>query len=191
MTKPKLIARQIPLLILCLMFSVLVWSFVFNLLTDTDAAHKLVVYADAELPDATGLAVRLEEGRGEAIRMVRVHPFTYALMDSAELIRADLYLMTESDLTEYAEWLAPVPEALRGAGELFTGEDGEPYAIRLPALAGDGRWVRHEGGSLWLAFGAASLHLPGNADAADAEAVACAERLIGLLTLPSGADVHE
>ena len=182
MTKAKLIARQIPLLILCLMFSVLVWSFVFNLIRDTDAAHKLVVYVHADVPDSRGFSVRLEEGRGEGIRMVCVHPFEYALMDSSELVRSDLFVLPESDLEAYFDWLAPVPEPLRGAGELWTSEDGEPYAVRLPEEAGDGRWIRYEGAeTLWLAFGAQSAHLPGNAEAADAEAVALAEELLMLL----------
>ena len=51
----------VPVLVLWLMLSVLVWGFVFTRITDTDPAHKITLFVDSEVTDATGLAVKLEE----------------------------------------------------------------------------------------------------------------------------------
>ena len=53
----------IPLLALWLMLCVFLWGFVFNLITDTDPAHKITVCVDAQAPGAVDLAVLLEEAK--------------------------------------------------------------------------------------------------------------------------------
>lgn len=182
MSKRQLISRQVPLLIVWLILSGLIWSYVFNIINDTDAAHKLTIYADTEVRESTRLNLFLEEGRGEGIRMVRVHPFTYAMMSSEELTHADLYIMTESDLTAYAEWLTPVPDSLREGRILWTDADGKPCGIRLTGCydAALG-WFPYAGDeTLWLAFGGKSLHLSGADSAVDNEAEACALRLLSI-----------
>lgn len=77
----KRILSAITLLILWLAASGLVWGWVYSLLTETDAAHKLCVYADGTLTRATELSVRLEEGQPAQIRMVKVRPFSYSMFD--------------------------------------------------------------------------------------------------------------
>ena len=42
----------VPVLILWLMLSVLVWGFVFTRITDTDPAHKITLFVDSEVTDA-------------------------------------------------------------------------------------------------------------------------------------------
>ena len=185
MIKRKVISRQIPLLILWLMASFLLWNFVLNLLTDTGPAHKIAVYADMAVPDGTGLAVELEKEKADAIRMIRVRPFTYAMMGGEELAHADLLIVPESDFGRYPDWFAPVPEALREGRTLYPSDAGEALGIRIAESSPPGKdfgWIRYEGTEpLYLAFGAHSLHLEGREGAADNEAAACAERLLTLL----------
>ena len=66
-------------------------GFVFNQITDTAPEYKIVIYADCEVQNAPEL--------------VKIHPFSYALFDSVRLKQADLYLVPDSHLDEYREWL--------------------------------------------------------------------------------------
>ncbi|MBR5345802.1 MAG: hypothetical protein IK127_08275 [Clostridia bacterium] len=184
MKKRKIISRQIPLLILWLMASALLWSFILNIITDTDAAHKLVVYADTQVTNATELAVKLEENKPEAIRMVRVRPFTYAMMGADELAHADLLLVPEADFENYPDWFASVPDSLRTAGTLYE-QDGEPLGMLVFDPETDSpdkqHWFALDAQRYYLAFGLHSLHVPGVEDAVDDAAVDCASRLLTLL----------
>ena len=80
-------------------------GFVFNQITDTAPEYKIVIYADCEVQNAPELAEKLEKALDGAVRMVKIHPFSYALFDSVRLKQADLYLVPDSHLDEYREWL--------------------------------------------------------------------------------------
>lgn len=82
-------------------------GFVFNQITDTAPENKIVIYADCEVQNAPETAEKLEKALDSAIRMVKIHPFSYALFDSVRLRQADLYLVPDSHLEEYREWLLP------------------------------------------------------------------------------------
>ena len=179
MTNRERIARQIPLMILWAMLSALLWSFVFNLITDTDPAHKLTLFIDAETPGAAELAAELEKGTGEGIRMVKVHPFTYAMMDAGEINGADLYIVSEDRFGQFAGWYAEVPESLREGHELRE-SDGVPKGIRIPGGAAQ-PWIVFGDQPYWLTFGVRSRHLSAHENAVDDEAAAAAVRLLVLL----------
>ncbi len=181
MTKRERVSRQVPLMILWAMLSALVWSFVFNIITDTDPTRKLTLFADAETPGAAELAAELEKETGAGIRMVKVHPFTYAMMDASEINGSDLYIVSEERFDEFAAWYAPVPESLRD-GHTLRESDGEPRGILIhdPEAAPDQAWIRFGQQRYYLTFGVKSRHLPGGEDPVDAEAVACAEHLLRL-----------
>ena len=91
----------------------MVTGFVFNQITDTAPANKIVIYADCEVQNAPETAEKLEKALNGTVRMVKIHPFSYALFDSVRLRQADLYLVPDSHLAEYREW--------------FTAEDGIPF----------------------------------------------------------------
>ena len=123
-------ARLVPGMLLWLTVSVLLWNWVFNLLTETDPEHKIMLFADMHHFADRALAEMLEEDLPEGIRMVQVHSFDYALMDSASLEAADLYVMTESQVREHQSWLCPLPAALvPSAGALIL--EGEPVGVPL------------------------------------------------------------
>ena len=104
----------IPLLILWLMFSIFLWGFVFNLITDAPPREKITLCVDAETPGATELAVLLEEKLNGQVRMVKVRSFDYAMFDSGALTGADLFIVPASHAEIYQEWFLPMPEELRG-----------------------------------------------------------------------------
>ena len=74
----KKIGQLIPLLGVWLLVAVIFGSFVFYQITDTDPAHKLTLYVDGEVRNEAQLAALLEKELPEPIRMVQVHPFSYA-----------------------------------------------------------------------------------------------------------------
>ena len=108
----KKFGRLIPLLGIWLLVAVIFGSFVFYRITDTDPAHKLTLYVDGEVRDEAQLAARLEKGLPEPIRLVQVHPFTYAMFGSDALRAADLYIVPDSEKEQFADWFAPGEEVL-------------------------------------------------------------------------------
>ena len=90
--------------VLWAMIAMVFTGFVFNQITDTVPENKIVVFADCEIQNAPDLAEKLERELNGAVRMVKIHPFTYAMFDSSRLKQADLYLVPESHREEYREW---------------------------------------------------------------------------------------
>ena len=134
-------AALTPLLILWA-FGVLIFgSFVFYQVTDTDRAHKIVLYIDGTTVREDQLAARLEEGLDDPVRMVKVHPFSYEMF-GGELPTADLYIVPDSRQAQYAEWYAPEEDSMvvydpetgfaaAGAYIVYTPEGEEPEVWRL------------------------------------------------------------
>ena len=89
------------------MLAVVFTGFVFNQITDAAPADKIVIYADCEVRNAPELAEKLEKALDGKIRMVKIHPFTYAMFDSVRLKHADLYIVPDSRKAEYQEWFLP------------------------------------------------------------------------------------
>ena len=177
----------VPALTLWLMFSVLLWGFVFSRITDTVPQKKLTLCVDAAVPRATELAVELEKTKGEGIRMVKVRPFSYAMFDGDVLRNADLFIVKASDIEAYRDWFAPLPDALRGNAALTL--DGEPYG--LPAYdATTGKGIATDyityfataetPENCYLLFGRKSTHLLSNEDAVDDAAVDFARSLLAI-----------
>ncbi len=175
MNKFKKLLSLVPALVLWLMLSVLVWGFVFTRIMDTDAAHKLTLFVDAEVTDGTALAVRLEEELGGNIRMVKARPFSYAMLDGAQLQAADLFIIRADHMETYGGWLAPLPEEARGIGREYI-RDGAAWGILAydaetrSGIASGSINYQPPGepeSDYYLCFGRQSLHVPGNPDAVD------------------------
>ncbi len=127
--------------VLWAMLAAVFTGFVFNQITDTVPADKIVIYADCEVLDAPELADRMEKLLEGKIRMVKIHPFSYAMFDSNRLKQADLYIVPDSHKEEYGQWFPPEegivlydPASGReSAGKyfLFVPEGGtsEPYRV--------------------------------------------------------------
>lgn len=179
----KKLLSLLPLMILWLMLSVILWGFVFTRLTDTDARHKIVVCVDAQVSGSTELAVELEKEKDAALRMIQVRPFSYAMLDSSVLRQADLYIIPLSDAETYADWLTPLPEEMSDQPELLLRE-GVAWGIKIydAALARGSAdaYIGYGPEDYYLFFGKSSLHVPGNPDAADCLALDIARRLTEL-----------
>lgn len=179
----------VPGLILWGMFSMLLWCWVFSLITDTAPEKKISLYIDGTVSRSVELAAVLEENLPEGIRMVRVHPFTYAMMDSESIRRADLFILPEQDIGVYREWLAPLPDAFGSDWQSLLVRDSVPLGIRVydseAGLCAAGSCISYsESGfpdQVWyLCFGNQSLHTPGIPGALDSAAVPVAEALVRL-----------
>ena len=73
-------------------------------ITDTDAAHKITIYVDGQVRNEAQLAARLEKELPDPVRMVQIHPFSYAMFGSAALKAADLFIVPDSDRDQFADW---------------------------------------------------------------------------------------
>ena len=169
------LSALLPLLLLWGMMSVLVWGFVFNILTDAPRGEKLLIYADTAVTRGEVLADRLEQaengpcGPGSPIRMVKIHPFAYAMLDSGELRNSDLYIMTAEDISAYRDWLAPLDESFtNGQPETLFELDGEALGIPLWQPGGSGSPLadtfgfadpQHADAAFYLCVGANSPYL--------------------------------
>ena len=158
--------RLFPLFVLWLIIIPIFTGFVFTRITDTDAAHKVTVYVDADLRDAASLAALLEKAAPDPVRMVKVHPFAYALFGSDALKQADLYIVPLSHAEEYRDWFAPLPEGVAASvsaeypdGVTVPGsgsESGAAACIRYIVASGDPE-------PFLLFFGRKSAHLADHA----------------------------
>lgn len=185
MRKIRRFLDTLPALVLWAMLSIFLWSFVFNFLTDVPAAEKVVLFIDAPLTNETRLAVALEEAAADSIQMVQVRSFAYAMMGSEEIENADLYIIGESGIAEYAEWFATLPEELQ-TGTLLE-KDGQPLGIKVwDAATGEGLAPESIGYTFpgkavedhYLLVGRNSLHVQTHENAVDNEAITCALELL-------------
>lgn len=189
----KRLWNLIPAMILWGMLSVFLWGWIFTFLTDTQPENKLTLFIDAAVTDGTGLAVQLEETLlDDTISMVKVYPFTYAMLDSEPLRQSDAYLVRASHVEEYREWFAPWSvgfSAKDGSDDALLLLDGAPYGIRVyDAATGTGiaqAFIDYHDPALpdedyYLMLGKASLHLTANEGGLDDRAILLAEAILAL-----------
>lgn len=176
--KAKTLFRLIRRFLACLLVSAVFWSWIFNFLTDAAPENRILLYADMPSFRWKELAAVLEEDAPENIRWVKVHPFSYAMMNSSEVETADLYVMTAPQAEQHPDWLTQAPDSL-AAGRETLQWDNVIYGIRLdPAADEYFRYKEQEAGPWYLFFGARSTHLPGAPEAKDDAAWQMAVRLL-------------
>lgn len=186
----KRLWNLLPAMILWGMLSVFLWGWIFTFLTDTKPENKLTLFIDAAVTDGTGLAVQLEETLlDDAISMVKVHPFTYAMLDGEPLRQSDAYIVRASHVEEYRDWFAPLPEGLTATSPDLLVLDGLPYGICVyNAATGTGiaqAFLTYHDPALpeedfYLMLGKASLHLTANPGRLDDRAILLAEAILAL-----------
>ena len=112
----KNIFSQLHVYVLWLLLSAVFWGWIFSsFITDTRPEYKVVVYVDAARCADKELALRLEDPLPEGIRMVQVHPFSYAMFDEAGLRNADIFIVPASNAAEYADSFVSLPAACSAA----------------------------------------------------------------------------
>lgn len=172
----------VPALILWTMAVVIIGGFIFNRITDTDAGHKIVIYADCDIHDNAELADRLEKQLSDPVRMVKVRPFTYDMFGSDEIQRGDLYIVSAAKAEGLRSFFVPLPEDMRDEENLLM-LDGVPYGVRVYSRETRNYAVTEyfdydPGESYYLVFSAASLHFSGNDGATDNRAREAADALL-------------
>ena len=174
--------------ILWLLLSMVFWGWIFTMLTDTSPEKKITVFIDAPCEDRV-LTLELEKTMPEGIRMVRVHPFTYAMFDEKELTGADLFVVPASRASEYREsFLSPSREALADLGTPWQGEaDGPAGLVIYNGETGTGAaescigYEAEAPGEDWiLFFGVKSLHAARFTGEGDDAALTTARTLLAL-----------
>ena len=116
---------RFPVYLLWALMSVFLWGFVFSFLTDAAPAKKLTVYISADAVDDVELAARLEEGGlPDGIRMVKVHPFSYAMFSDSDLLSADIYIVKASEADGWRDSFRALPDGLEGDFDLGNGVRG-------------------------------------------------------------------
>ena len=164
------------------LISAVFWSWVFTLVTDTTPERKVTVYLQVESCRDRELSVKLEESRPEGIRMVKVHPFSYALFGDTDLANADVYVMRETDAEQMLDAFAPLDgEAWDTGGRELYRRDGKLYGVKaFDAASGAGAAADYldypPGEDYYLFFNVSSPHL-GSGDGA---ALRIAEELLKL-----------
>lgn len=129
----KNIFSKFYLYVLWAMLALMVWGWIFTLITDTSAEKKVTLYADVVAIDDVELTVELEKYKPDYIKMVKVHPFSYVAFGSS-IVGGDIYLVKQSDIEEYIASFCPLGEALSAEYSdrgLYYGEDGQAYGIRV------------------------------------------------------------
>lgn len=174
---------QLHRFVLWAILSTVLWAWIFTLVTDTTPARKVTLYVWTEECREQELTEALEETKPDGIRMIKVHPFPYALFDSQDMLNADLFVVPGSQLQDFTEAFAPIDPAALDTGdwELFR-IDGQAYGVKIYDAASDrGAAMRYlgywPGEDHYLFFNLSSLHLGGEGDGA---ALRVAEALLRL-----------
>jgi len=155
--------------VLWLLFSVLFWSWIFGFVTDARPEKKVTLFISADTVRDTELAAVLETALPDGLRLVKVHPVSYAFFQSQELQRADLYVMRASELEADLAFFRPLP--IDPDGSVWE-RDGTAYALRCYDASEDlgaaSEYIdyREGGEDCYLCFGASSVHTEDGAAAA-------------------------
>lgn len=157
--------------LLWLLVSVMLWGWIFSLITDAPAEKKLVLCVDRpqQMLRDQALDLELEKERPAGIRMIRSHATDYYLFDQNELEHADLYIVGASRAEELSALFLPLDASGMPTEDaaLWT-KDGTAYGLRIySASSGDGALKNYieyvgpgeAGEDYYLFFGAGSAHL--------------------------------
>ena len=177
------ILSRFYLYLLWAFFALLVCGTVYTRLDDAPPAKKVTLFADVPAVEDRALAWELERSAPPEIRKVKVHPFSYAMFDSENLLGADLYIVPESEAEAYSGSFRSV----EGAGFDPSGgyiRDGELWGIKVwDAAAGKGiaaDYIDYPDEDCWLFFNKNSLHLRSLSGTGDDAALAVARRFLNL-----------
>lgn len=175
------ILSRFYLYILWAFLALLVCGTVFTRLDDAPPAKKVTLFADVPAVEDRALAWELERSAPPEIRKVKVHPFSYAMFDSENLLGADLYIVPESEAEAYSGSFRSV----EGAGFDPAGgyvRDGELWGIKVwDAASRTGiatEYIRYPDEDCWLFINAKSVHVAALTGTGDDAALAVARALL-------------
>ena len=179
----KKVMNLVPLMLLWLMMTAFVWGWIFTFLTDAPREEKMVLFIECDVPGDTFIASKMEAHPSSVIRLAQVKPFSYSMMSSSDIRNADLYILSESGMREYFEWLTPLPKSMFSLGETYEA-DGAFYGIKVFDAENEAGiltdHIAYEDQDYFIAFGKNSCHNMENENAVSNEAIAHAKMLFEL-----------
>lgn len=174
----KNIWSQLHLYLLWALASALIWGVVFSFVTDAPPEKKVTLFIDVESCRELALREALEKTMPEGIRMIEVHPFSYAMFNEKTLLDADLYIVPESSIADYRESFllfagaVPAQDLREGGVRVYDASSGEGAAAA---------YIDYDPAEdYYLFFGVNSLHAAALSGRGDNAAAAVADALVQL-----------
>lgn len=146
-----------------LLFAVVLWTWIFGLISDTVAEKKLVIYTDAEQLRSAELETHMTAMLPDGIEMIKAHKIGYAVFDEEAADSGDIYILSESAAMELWPDMSPINGLLISISErdLFL-VDSVPYGIRINCSDSDNPFKDYiffdTDEDIYLLFNAASIH---------------------------------
>jgi hypothetical protein len=170
--------------VLWALLSVIFWSWIVMLKTDAQPNEKVVLYADLPALDGEGLELRLEETMPDGIRFVKAHAFLYSLFNDTDVLKGDLYLVSDRYVEDFIGSFVPIDTSLF-PNATFYEKDGVAYGVcvydEAAGLYAAEPYVTYLAGErCWLFFNEASGHLGAWNDSPDDAAIAVARDFLNL-----------
>ena len=144
----KNIVSRFHIFLLWLLASVMFWSWIFTMVTDTSPDKKVTVYCHVPAVQDTALAVALEEHIPAGLKMIKVHSFDYVMFDEESIGKGDVFIIPASEIELFAGDLAPVGEE-RGV-KVYEASTGIGIAMD---------YIQYADEDFYLFLGAGSAHL--------------------------------
>lgn len=181
----KNIASQLHIYLLWLFAAALLWGWIFTFVTDTKPERKVTVFVEAPACRDRALAVELEKTMPEGLRMIKVHPFTYAMFDESTLTGADLYIVSASQAAEYRDSFVSAAYLPLAAGRIVSEWGGIRIYDAADCTGGADDYITYAapetaGEDYYLFFGRNSLHAAALNGTGDDAALEVAQTLLDM-----------
>lgn len=94
--------------LLWLLICVMVWAWIFTMMTDTSRAKKVTVLISSPAVSEYALSEKLEETKPEGIKLIKARPMSYEAIRTGSSSEADIFIVPESELIEHIEELSEI-----------------------------------------------------------------------------------
>ena len=178
------IFRNLHRYTLWLIVSIVLWAWIFTLITDAPAQNKLLLYAEVPAMDRAGLAAVLEEDMPDTIRFVEARPFMDEMFSPANVAAGDVFIVSEEQAKSYHDAFSPLDRAAF-PGRTFCEIDGGAYGVcvfdEAAGIRIGTRYVTYGPGERYfLFFNAKSGHLGAQNGSRDDAALRAARTFLAL-----------
>lgn len=130
----KHLQRKWHVYILWLLLSFFLWSWIFTFITDTKPSKKVTLFFDTYICNDVDLTLKLEENKPKGARMIKVHPFSYAMFMSDTIQDGDIFVVGESKIKDYIVDFCPISDEYVAANrnlEFYTNDEGVAYGVKV------------------------------------------------------------
>lgn len=170
----KRILSNLHRYVLCALGSVLIWTWIFTIITDAPRAKKVTVMCDTVSVQDALLAEVLKHELPKGIRTVKVRHVSYMEMTFGMDDEADIYIIPGSKMEASIEYLVPLQEQ-RSDGDAVFG--GEVYGWLLDGAASS--YIGYDASeNYYLCFSKTSPHLGELNDSNDDAAVKIPQKIL-------------